>query len=105
MRNAIDPIISDFRKRFEPFVYDGTEVSRVEDADVDHYDLSFKALADIWIEKNGGIEALYEKVNLTEDNSSTTSFTDTTLIEEFVSFHNANTHLRFLPKDVNRAKR
>ena len=41
LRTAIDPIISEFRQKFKPFDYEGKHVEKVEDADVDHYDLKF----------------------------------------------------------------
>lgn len=101
MRTAIDPIISEFRRNFKPFVYEGQEISKVEDAHVDHYDLTFIELAAKWIEKKGGAEQLIRYVNETKDGSTSTFFTDQSLIDDFVSFHNANTHLRFVPKSVN----
>lgn len=101
MRTAIDPIISEFRRYFKPFVYEGQEISKVEDAHVDHYDLTFIELAAQWIEKKGGAEQLIRYVNETKDGSTSTFFTNQSLIDDFVSFHNANTHLRFVPKSVN----
>lgn len=102
LRTAIDPIISDFRRTFKPFDYEGKHIEKVEDADVDHYDLKFRELASIWIELKGGIAELIKRVNATDDGSTETCFTDETLISEFQEFHNAHTHLRFLPKEVNR---
>lgn len=69
---------------------------------MDHYDLKFRELASIWIELKGGIAELINKVNATEDGSAITCFTDEMLNEDFREFHNAHTHLRFLPKEVNR---
>lgn len=77
-------------------------IEKVEDADVDHYDLKFKEVASIWIELKGGVVELIKKVNSTEDGSTKTYFTDEALNEEFRTFHNSRTHLRFLPKEVNR---
>ena len=102
LRTAIDPIISEFRQTFEPFDYEGKHIEKVEDADVDHYDLKFRELASIWIEQKGGVPELINKVNATEDGSAITCFTDEMLNEDFQKFHNAHTHLRFLPKEVNR---
>lgn len=101
LRTAIDPIISEFRQTFEPFDYEGKHIEKVEDANVDHYDLKFKELASIWIEQKGGVSELRNKVNATDDGSTVTCFTDETLNAEFREFHNAHTHLRFLPKEVN----
>lgn len=54
------------------------------------------------IELKGGIAELIKRVNATDDGSTKTCFTDETLNSEFREFHNAHTHLRFLPKEVNR---
>lgn len=102
LRTAIDPIISEFRRSFKPFVYEGRYIDNVEDTDVDHYDLKFRELASIWIEKKGGVAELFTKVNATEVGSAITCFTDEMLNEDFREFHNDHTHLRFLPKEVNR---
>lgn len=102
LRTAIDPIISEFRQTFKPFDYEGKHIEKVEDADVDHYELKFRELASIWIEQKGGVVELINKVNATEDGSAITCFQDETLNEDFREFHNANTHLRFLPKEMNR---
>lgn len=105
LRTAIDPIISEYRRNFKPFIYEGVYIENVEDADVDHYDLKFRELAAKWIELKGGVSALIKKVNGTEDGNSVTCFVDESLKEEFQIFHNNNTHLRFLPKEVNRSMR
>ena len=102
LRTAIDPIISEFRQKFKPFDYEVKHVEKVEDADVDHHDLKFGELASIWIEQKGGVAELINKVNATEDGSAITRFTDEMLNEDFRDFHKAHTHLRFLPKEVNR---
>lgn len=102
LRTAIDPIISKFRRSFKPFEYEGRYINNVEDTDVDHYDLKFRVLASIWIEQKGGVAELFKKVNATDDGSAITCFTDEMLNAEFREFHNAHTHLRFLPKEVNR---
>lgn len=105
LRQAIDPIISNFRKDFTPGVYEGELLEDVNLADVDHYDKTFNELAWEWIRNNGGIEALIKKVNKTEDGSTITCFIDERLNESFRAFHDQNTHLRFLPKNKNRSKK
>ena len=105
LRTAIDPIISEYRRNFKPFIYEGVYIENVEDADVDHYDLKFRELAAKWIELKGGVSELIKKVNGTEDGNSVTCFADKSLNEEFRIYHNNNTHLRFLPKEVNRSIR
>lgn len=105
LRQAIDPIISNFRKDFTPGVYEGELLEDVNLADVDHYDKTFNELAWEWIRNNGGIEVLIKKVNKTEDRSTITYFIDESLNESFRIFHDQNTHLRFLPKSINRSKK
>ena len=105
LRQAIDPIISSFRKDFTPGMYEGEWLKDVSQADVDHYDKTFNKLAWEWIRKNGGIEVLIKKVNKTEDESTITYFVDESLNESFRIFHDQNTHLRFLPKSINRSKK
>lgn len=105
LRQAIDPIISNFRKDFKPDFYEGVWIEDVSQADVDHYDKTFNKLAWEWIRKNGGIEVLIKKVNKTEDESTITYFVDESLNESFRIFHDQNTHLRFLPKSINRSKK
>lgn len=105
LRQAIDPIISKFRKDFTPGVYEGERLEDVSQADVDHYDRTFNELAWEWIRNNGGIEVLINKVNKTEDGSTITYFIDESLNESFRVFHDQNTHLRFLPKSINRSKK
>lgn len=105
LRQAIDPIISNFRKDFKPDFYEGVWIEDVSQADVDHYNRTFNELAWEWIRNNGGIEILIKKVNKTEDESTITYFVDESLNESFRIFHDQNTHLRFLPKSINRSKK
>lgn len=105
LRQAIDPIISNFRTGFKPDWYDGEWLEDVNQADVDHYNKTFNELAWEWIRANGGIEVLIKKVNKTEDGSTITFFIDKRLNESFRVFHDQNTNLRFLPKSKNRSKK
>lgn len=105
LRNAIDqPVISPFRKTFTPFYYDGVLYKDVAEVEVDHYDMPFKDLANNFIKENGGVDSLYSFVNEPEDNSTETYFTNREIIDKFIDYHNAHTHLRFLPRKVNRSK-
>lgn len=105
LRQAIDPIISNFRKDFIPGMYEGKWLKDVSQADVDHYNKTFNELAWEWIRNNGGIEVLIKKINKTEDGSTITCFIDESLNESFRIFHDQNTHLRFLPNSINRSKK
>ena len=58
LRQAIDPIISNFRKGFKPDWYEGEWLEDISQADVDHYNKTFNELAWEWIRNNGGIEQL-----------------------------------------------
>ena len=101
LRYAIDPIISNFRKNFVPFEYEGTIYDNIDAVDVDHYNLKFKELASIWIDANGGVEHLSRFINKVEDNNPITCLVDEALVADFIQFHNRNTHLRFLPRKIN----
>lgn len=103
-RQAVAPVISEFRKTFKPFVFEGYLVEREQEVDVDHYDKTFRELCAIWIEKHGGVGEIMKCVNRTDDGDTKTCFTQEELVQDFVAFHNANTHLRFLPKKVNRSR-
>ena len=88
---------------FRPFTYEGIICNSLADVDIDHYDLKFRELASIWIEQNGGVDSLVKKINPTADNNTHTYFLDEELKSSFRQFHDAHTHLRFLPKVINRS--
>lgn len=67
---------------------------------IDHYDLTFEEMFTLWRAKYD-LEYLYSKVNETIDNSVVTSFSDASIISDFVAFHNANTKLRAVSKTAN----
>ena len=107
LRFAVRPVILEFRKTFKPFTCineRGEEeyIDSIDKCDIDHYDLKFNDLANIWIERNGGIENLIKYVNKRENNCTITYLTDKSLVDDFVEFHNNNTHLRFMKKPLNR---
>lgn len=105
LRQTIEPVISEFRKQFKPFTYGDRCISSVEEVDVDHYDKPFRVLVDMWLDLQGGADFVAGKINDTVDGSTITCLTDKVLADDFVAFHNANTHLRFLPKDINRSRK
>lgn len=86
-------------------MHEGILIDNISQVDVDHYDESFNKIAWEWIRNNGGIEQLINKVNTTEDGSTITCFIDENLNESFRRFHNVHTHLRFVPKEINRSKK
>lgn len=81
------------------------ELKSLYDVNIDHYDLDFKELVKIWIDKHGGIENLWQYVCPVKDNSSETFFTSQEIIDDFIDFHNKNTHLRAISKHANLSTR
>lgn len=67
---------------------------------IDHYDLTFKELFDIFI-VDTSIDDLFTFVCETKDNEVKTYFTNQNLIDSFVNFHNDNTNLRAVTKEAN----
>ena len=67
---------------------------------IDHYDLTFDEMFNLWIiEQN--FDYLLSKVNKTNDNSLTTRFTDDVIIDGFILFHNSKCKLRAVSKNAN----
>lgn len=103
-RTAIEPIIAQFRK--DNVVYNKTmcpitgNVLIPQNTHIDHYDLSFKELFDIFT-TDTSIDDLYAFVCETKDNECKTYFTEQNIIDSFVKFHNNNTHLRAVTKKAN----
>lgn len=110
-RTAVEPVITKFKFSFIAAhkgtvmhsELSGTIIHGQSDLDVDHYDLEFKELADIWIKQKGGVEVLFQFVEETKDNNCVTRFTDEQLIADFVKFHNSHTHLRIVTRKENRS--
>lgn len=67
---------------------------------VDHYDLTFAELFEIWI-KNHDEKEVYNKIVKTSDSQRETYFTDEAIILDFIQFHNENTHLRVISQTAN----
>ncbi len=67
---------------------------------IDHYDLTFANLFNIWYREQDH-SRLIKAINPTEDNNTFTYFTDPSINDSFVTFHNANTHLRAVSAYVN----
>lgn len=104
-RTAIETEIEKFRK--ENVVYGETKCALSghilipQNTHIDHYDLSFKELFDKWIGA-WDIDNLHDNyVCETKDNECKTYFIDQRVIDDFVRFHNGNTHLRAVTKDAN----
>ena len=110
-RTAVEPVITEFKYNFvethkgKPMRSElsGVIIHDMSELDVDHYNLQFKELADLWIKQKGGVEALFHFVEETKDNNRTTRFTNDELNADFVDFHNNNTHLRIVTRTENRS--
>ena len=103
-RTAIEPEIKAFRETviygFQCCPLSGDILTR-GNTHIDHYDLSFKELFDRWLNA-WEIDNLHDNyVCETKDNECKTYFTDQRIIDDFVSFHNNNTHLRAVTKEAN----
>ena len=60
-RESIDYIIKDLREKLTfPLVcpLSGVVIKSIKDVHIDHYDLDFKDVVDLWIQKNGGVDNL-----------------------------------------------
>lgn len=103
-RNAIrDEIVKfrnanvEFGKTICPF---SNEILTSDNTHIDHYDLSFDDMFCVW-SASKDLYYLHSKINETKDNSFTTYFTDSVIINDFVKFHNENCKLRAVSKTAN----
>lgn len=108
-RSAIDVIIKPIREKairnlhIKGFILSelsGKYIRTQKDIHVDHFNLTFIELVDRWIELKG-LDFLFSQINIGERNSTVTRFTNPYLIEEFIKFHNNNTHLRIISGKEN----
>lgn len=67
---------------------------------IDHHDLTFAELFNLWY-KDQDHNRLVAAINPTEDNNTHTYFTDNQIVQDFTTFHNANTHLRAVSSYAN----
>ena len=95
-RNSINDIIFQERKKIVfPFTcpITGLVCKSYEDVHIDHYDLTFDQLFNLWV-KNKDLEYLLENINESMDNNSITEFINLDISKDFIEFHNRNTHLK-----------
>jgi Protein of unknown function (DUF3223). len=77
------------------------EVLTKDNTHIDHYNLSFNELFEMWI-KGADIDILHSNLNITTlDCEHQIYFTDNSIIEHFRKFHNDNTHLRAVSSKAN----
>lgn len=103
-RNAISSTIYLFRSSATlPFVcpVTGEVVTDRSNMHIDHYDLTFKELFDLWM-KDKDVDELYRKtLKSNRDDCMDTFFDDEKVILDFIQFHNSHTHLRAVSKTAN----
>lgn len=101
-REAIRPQVREMRKSIKvPFLCPITlqYVASKDDVEIDHYDLTFAELLNLWFQSKD-INALYDAVD-GGDNVIGDHFKDKDIEQDFIKFHNANTHLRAVSKFAN----
>ena len=104
LRHAIKPDIIAYRDG--AVVYGLTkcpftnEVLTIDNTHIDHYDLLFRDLVNLWI-KDYDVKYLLGCINKTSDNNIDTYFTDLNIVSSFRLFHNNNTNLRAVSKKAN----
>jgi hypothetical protein len=76
------------------------EVLTKENTHIDHYDLTFDLMFNLWVVQHD-FDFLFSKVNETKDNCVVTCFTDASIIEDFINFHNLKSKLRAVSKNAN----
>ena len=103
-RSAIRRLIEKFR--IENVVYGETicpftgETLTKDNTHIDHYDLTFADMYNRWV-ANYDLDYLFSKINATDDNSVLTCFTDKSIIDSFIDFHNNHSKLRAVSKLAN----
>ena len=103
-RNAIRPIIKQEQSKVNYGVdtcqFTGEVLTR-ENTHIDHYNLKFAGVFNMWI-MNKEVKVLMKKLNNDSlDLETRIYFTCKQTIEDFVDFHNSNTHLRAISKTAN----
>jgi len=98
-RTAIDKLKSEFKIKH---CNGRCPVSNLEltldNSVVHHYDKPMNKIIDEWVELNGGYQKVYKHVNPTIGGGTITFFTDNKMIEDFIDYHNAHTHMVVLHK-------
>ena len=103
-RSAIQPVIDDFRSTVifgvDTCSFTG-ELLVQQNTHIDHYDLTFNDLVDLWL-KPLNIDSLHSLLNdSTKDNETKIYFLAEEIVNGFIAFHNEHTHLRAVSKTAN----
>lgn len=96
IRQEIVNVKSKINWGFDKCVISG-EILYPHNTEIDHYDYPFNIVVENWINSKN------EKMLL--DNIVFGVFIDNEIIADFVTYHNANTHLRAIIKQENRKRR
>ena len=100
-RTAILPEILDYRNKNVIFGVTkcaiSGEILTKENINIDHYELKFSEMFDLWIKKY----IPKELVKNIQVQDQTSSFTNDIILNDFISFHNINCKLRAVTKHVN----
>lgn len=104
-RNAIEPIVEKVRllalEQKEYCCPITGEILVSGNIHIDHYDKTFAELFNEWV-ADKDIEYLYSKINdHSQDGCVDVWFTDQSIADEFIYFHNGNTHLRAVSRVAN----
>ena len=106
-RTAIEPEIIKVKNTVKfPFLCPilGIQINDIDQIEIDHYNLTFEELFKKWI-SDKDVDELYNKLlSSKKDGETITEFDDIDIINEFVDFHNKNTHLRAVSKKANQAE-
>lgn len=100
-RSAIMHIVLEFKKINTPekcpFT---TEILNKDNTHVDHFDLTFSELFNIWV-SDKEINFLHSNILKHKDGDTQIKFGNVDIIQSFIKFHNQNTHLRVVSKTAN----
>jgi hypothetical protein len=103
-RTSIYPIVKTFREKNVIFGVSTCpitgEVLTSTNTHIDHYDLKFCEMFDIWI-NDKDIDYVYSKLSISIDNSFSGKIECKILELEFINFHNANCNLRAVSEYAN----
>lgn len=106
-RTAIEPEIIKVKNTVKfPFLCPilGIQINDMEQIEIDHYDLTFEELFKKWISDKDVDELYNNLLSSKKDGETITEFDDIDIINDFVDFHNKNTHLRAVSKKANQSE-
>lgn len=104
-RYSIKDIIKEKRKTvvfgIQKCEFTGDILYNDKNTHIDHYDLTFNQLFNLWMKKYD-LEFLKKYLNNDDnDNVMEDWFTNNSIIKDFIIFHNKNTHLRAVSRKAN----